>query len=101
MAFWRGTTQEVAAAANIPGARGYAVSWTDSAGSFWLLGGYGLASTTSVGDLNDLWKFSAGQWTWVSGSNQTNQLGTYGAQGVAYPANIPGARSSASSWIDP
>jgi hypothetical protein len=94
-------TQGTPAATNTPGARGYAVSWTDATGNFWLLGGYGLASATSAGDLNDLWKFSNGQWTWVSGSNQANQLGTYGTQGIPYPANIPGARDSAANWIDP
>jgi N-acetylneuraminic acid mutarotase len=94
-------TQGIAAAGNIPGARSNAASWTDASGNLWLLGGNGLASTTSTGDLNDLWKFSNGQWTWVGGSNQINQLGTYGILGVAYPANVPGSRDSASSWIDP
>jgi N-acetylneuraminic acid mutarotase len=93
-------TEGVAAAANTPGARTNAVSWTDATGNFWLFGGGGYTSATSAGDLNDLWKFSAGQWTWVSGSNQIGQFGTYGTQGVAYPANQPGARDSASSWID-
>jgi N-acetylneuraminic acid mutarotase len=94
-------TEGVAAATNVPGARTSAVTWTDASGNLWLFGGGGYTSATSAGDLNDLWKFSAGQWTWVSGSNQIGQLGTYGTQGVAYPANIPGARDSASSWIDP
>jgi N-acetylneuraminic acid mutarotase len=45
--------------ANIPGARSYSISWTDSSGSLWLFGGLGYDSSDSAryGDLNDLWKF--------------------------------------------
>jgi N-acetylneuraminic acid mutarotase len=39
-------------------------------------------------------------WTWVSGSNTVNAQGDYGTLGVADPANVPGARSNAISWID-
>src|SRR4030042_1652744 len=39
-------------------------------------------------------------WTWVSGSNEVFQAGTYGTQGVTAPSNVPGARRSAASWID-
>ena len=94
-------TEGVPALGNVPGARGSAVGWTDASGNLWLFGGSGLASTTTAyGDLNDLWKFSSGEWTWVSGSNQLGHLGTYGTQGVAYPPNIPGGRDSSVSWID-
>ena len=41
-----------------------------------------------------------GQWTWMSGSNTTNQAGTYGTKGTPDPANIPGARSFSASWTD-
>jgi hypothetical protein len=40
-------------------------------------------------------------WTWVSGSDTANALGVYGTKGVPAPANVPGARGAASSWIDP
>jgi hypothetical protein len=93
-------TQGVAASGNIPGSRNSAVSWTDASGNFWLFGGQGLDSTGAFGDLNDLWKYSAGQWTWVSGSNLVNQQGAYGKQGTASPNNFPGARDSAVSWTD-
>ena len=54
----------------------------------------GLATTQRghTGYLNDLWKYSAGEWTWMSGSNVVNQEGTYGTQGTAAAGNIPGAR---------
>jgi len=85
---------------NVPGARNGAVSWRDTAGNFWHFGGSGIDSTGASGGLNDLWKYSAGEWTWVSGSNVANQQGTYGTQGMADPNNVPGARGNSVSWID-
>ena len=83
-----------------PGARWDAVSWIDAAGNLWLFGGNGFDSTGLFASLNDLWKYQAGQWTWMSGSNLASQSGTYGTQGVAAPGNVPGARSLAVSWHD-
>ena len=34
-----------------------------------------------TGYLNDLWKYSAGQWTWMGGSNVVNQAGRTGLRG--------------------
>jgi hypothetical protein len=93
-------TLGTAAAGNAPGARGSAVSWKDAAGNFWLFGGYGYDSAGATGDLNDLWEYSAGQWTWMGGSNVVAQKGTYGTKGTAAAGNVPGARSSAVSWTD-
>src|ERR1035437_113432 len=92
-------TQGTAASGNVPGARCFAVSWTDAAGNFWLFGGDGFSTGTS-GALNDLWKYSAGEWTWMGGANVVNQPGTDGTQGTAAPGNIPGARGNAVSWTD-
>ena len=94
-------TMGTAAPLNAPGARWEAVSWIDAAGNLWLFGGNGFDSTGTFASLNDLWKYQAGQWTWMSGSNLASQSGTYGTQGVAAPGNVPGARSLAVSWIDP
>jgi N-acetylneuraminic acid mutarotase len=93
-------TQGIASPANIPGSRSEAVTWIDASGNFWLFGGNGYDSVGGQGDLNDLWEYSSGQWTWVSGSNTAKQPGNYGTKGVAAPANIPGARHHAVSWID-
>ena len=84
----------------LAGGRILAVSCTDAAGSFWLFGGYGLDSGGSKGQLNDLWKYNSGQWTWISGSDLGSQFGTYGTQGVAASSNVPGARQSPVTWID-
>jgi N-acetylneuraminic acid mutarotase len=93
-------TPGVAAAGNIPGARWRAVQWTDTAGNFWLFGGEGESSTAASGILNDLWKFSAGEWTWMGGSNAFDRNGIYGTKGTASPANFPGARYGAANWTD-
>ena len=40
-------------------------------------------------------------WTWVSGSNNSDNLhGVYGDQGVPDINNVPGARSGANGWCD-
>jgi len=93
-------TEGVAAAGNVPGARYSSVSWIDKNGNFWLFGGYGLDSAGNVDSLNDLWKYDGTNWTWVSGSNMVDQIGSYGTQGVAATGNVPGARNSSVSWID-
>jgi hypothetical protein len=78
------------------------LSWTDASGKFWLSGGYGLGTATTLGYLNDLWSYNpaAAQWTWVSGASTINQAGTYGTQGTASSSNVPGARDWSISWID-
>ena len=100
-------TQGVASAGNMPGARDSAASWTDSSGNLWLFGGEGYATTSTAGELNDLWEFnpSTKEWTWVSGSNTINAPGVYGTQGVASVSNVPRARGDVSegaplSWVD-
>ncbi len=83
----------------VPGSRDSSVAWTDTSGNLWLFGGYGYASTSTAGELNDLWKFNPGarQWTWVNGGNQINQVGSYGSQPGT--PGMPGARSSANAWF--
>jgi N-acetylneuraminic acid mutarotase len=95
-------TQRAGAAGNSPGARVSAVSWEDTAGNFWLFGGYGYAQVGNVGNLNDLWEynFGAGVWTWISGSSSAAAAGTYGTQGIPALSNAPGAREQATGWLD-
>src|SRR5262249_21019412 len=89
-----------AAAGNLPGARNGGVTWTDSSGNLWLFGGLGYDSAGNYGFLNDLWKYSGGQWTWMAGSNTAGQKGTYGTLRTAAAGNIPGARDGAVTWKD-
>ncbi|MGA7218475.1 MAG: hypothetical protein WBX38_09180 [Candidatus Sulfotelmatobacter sp.] len=96
-------TLGVGAGTNIPGARAFAVSWKDTAGNFWLFGGFGFdsASTDAAGALNDLWEFTTGgQWVWMGGSDLVNPSGTYGTKGTGSTSNIPGGRYYASAYTD-
>jgi N-acetylneuraminic acid mutarotase len=95
-------TLGTAAAGDIPGARANAVSWTDSKGNFWLMGGAGYDSAGNEGNLNDLWKFSpsTGQWAWMSGANTIGQASVPGTLRVPSAGNVPGARNTAVSWTD-
>jgi Galactose oxidase, central domain len=85
-----------------PGARTNAVTWTDSAGNFWMFGGYGYdgQSPAILGYLNDLWEYNGTQWVFVAGSNKANQLGVYGTPGSAASTNLPGGRQEAVGWAD-
>jgi N-acetylneuraminic acid mutarotase len=95
-------TLGVAAPGNVPGQRKYSLSWIDTLGNLWLFGGQGYDSRNVIGNLNDLWKFSpaTGQWTWMSGSSFTDQVGVYGTQGTAAPANTPSALLIPVCWTD-
>jgi N-acetylneuraminic acid mutarotase len=95
-------TKGTADPANVPGARQVPVSWADSNGKLWLFGGYGLDSVGGHSYLNDLWQYDPAslEWTWISGSNTVAQVGIYGTKGTAAPANVPGGRTGAVSWVD-
>lgn len=87
-----------------PGARWSPASWTDNSGNFWLFGGFGYDKNGQLGLLNDLWKFTGGNWVWVSasvtGSDTINHNGVYGAQGTKAATNTPGSRQTAAAWKD-
>ena len=83
-----------------PGARTNAVSWTDASGNFWLFGGFGKDGAGTLGFLNDLWEYTGGAWTFISGSSLANQIGIYGTPGVASGTNAPGGRQEAVGWAD-
>ena len=94
-------TLGVAAPGNVPGARDFSNTWSDSAGNFWLFGGEGRDVNGSLVYLNDLWKYGAstGLWTWVNGPNKGfSGGGVYGTQGVAAAGNVPGQRKYSVSW---
>lgn len=88
------------AATNVPGGRETSASWLDNSGNFWIFGGFDLDSKGNPAALNDLWEFTAGQWTWKNGANVINQTGVYGTLGVAAATNVPGARWSSAAWTD-
>ena len=88
---------------NVPGNRISPSGWIDASGNLWLFAGWGIDPTLPypfLGTFNDLWRYSAGEWTWMSGSEISDQTGVYGTKGSASAATVPGARSSAANWID-
>ena len=100
-------TLGTASAANIPGSREDAMSWTDKSGNLWLFGGAGTDSAGSVGFLNDLWEFNpaTSQWTWMGGGSVLGcancaGLATYGTLGTPAAGNIPGGRDNSAIWTD-
>jgi len=93
-------TQGVADPANVPSPRQGGASWIDKSGNFWLFGGLGLNAIGMGELLNDLWEYSNGQWTWVSGSNMGAGAGVYGTIGVPSVTNIPGSRQIEANWQD-
>lgn len=100
-------TLGTAAATNVPGGREQVSSWVDASGTVWIFGGEGIDALGVTGELNDLWKFDGDQWTWMGGSDTVGAgiifggpSGVYGTRGTADPANVPGGRYGASSWMD-
>ena len=93
-------TKGIGAPDNVPGSRDSVVGWIDASGDLRIFSGEGYDSAGTLNDLNDLWNYSAGEWTWISGSNVANQPGTYGTKGVAAPDNIPGARHGSAGRSD-
>lgn len=94
-------TLGVAHVNNNPGGRHQAVTWTDAQGNLWLFGGQGIDSS-SLGLLNDIWKYNvtSNQWTWMKGDYTVNEQGIYGTQGIPGATNKPGARRGAIGWTD-
>jgi hypothetical protein len=84
-----------------PGSRYSATGFADPSGNFWLSGGQGIDSVGNQGLLNDLWEFSNGSWTWVSGSDTANASPSYPTTNGTFSAsNVPGARQNSTSWFD-
>ena len=95
-------TFSVSATANTPGGREAPGFWSPGSGKLILFGGTGVGSTAGSGYLNDMWEFDvvSGNWTWINGSNSTQQIGVYGTLGVASASTMPGARNSPACWVD-
>jgi N-acetylneuraminic acid mutarotase len=95
---------------NIPLGRDHAVSWIDSKGNFWLLGGGGavIPDSFSMLDLSDLWEFnpSTNEWALMGGGAQpacgvycsSSPMPVHGVLGVPAPGNNPGTRFGSAGW---
>jgi N-acetylneuraminic acid mutarotase len=95
-------TKGLASSSNIPGARYQGVSWSDSSGCFWLIGGFGNDSVGNGWVLSDIWRYTplTNQWTWMSGSSLVSASGVYNTQGVTSLSSIPGAGVQWGFWHD-
>jgi len=94
-------TKGVAAATNIPPCRWAYCSWTDNNGNFWLFGGTGVNNNTD--SYNDMWKFDplTNNWTWVSGTNLTNQMPAFPTKCVPSTTAYPQGRyENTAAWKD-
>jgi len=89
----------VSAPTNTPGYRSFcSMTWVDTAGDFWLFGGYLLG-----GFYTDMWRYqiSTNEWTWMNGSNISNDPGVFGVQGIPSPLNYPSGRGeNNAAWVD-
>jgi Galactose oxidase, central domain/Kelch motif/Secretion system C-terminal sorting domain len=94
-------TRGTQSSSNVPGSRWGASGMQDASGAFWVFGGTGYATSTTLGDLNDLWSYDPAnnQWTWVGGSNAIDASPTFGTQGVV-GSSSPGGLQGASGWVD-
>jgi N-acetylneuraminic acid mutarotase len=86
--------KNVSASGNNPGGRIGPGSWTDNSGKLWMFGGFGYAASLPGGNLDDLWRYdpATNEWTWMHGTNLSNQFGNYGTKSVASSTNNPGGR---------
>jgi hypothetical protein len=83
-------TSGTPSAGNIPGARWFSTTWTDSSGHLWLFGGGGFDANGNWGSLGDLWEFQP----FATASTPTFSLaaGTYTSiQTVTIADSTPGA----------
>ena len=96
-------TLGIASPNSIPGGREHRVplNRVNGNGPFLMMGGDGYGASTK-GLLNDLWSYSesSNQWTWLSGSNESNAYGSYGSLATLAPSNVPGARMDGVGWVD-
>jgi N-acetylneuraminic acid mutarotase len=96
-------TQGVSDNANKPGSRVQSYTWTDAAGNFWMLGGFGRNTQAIHDNLDEFWKYNpaTNEWTWVRGSVIFyNNAPVYGTKGVPAATNWPGSRRAGVSWTD-
>jgi N-acetylneuraminic acid mutarotase len=86
---------------NKPGGRYAYASWIDNDGNFWIFGGMGYNNDTTIGYLNDLWRYNitSQNWAWMAGSPLINQVGNQGTRGIFDINNQPAGRTHCSYFI--
>ncbi|MCB0362944.1 MAG: hypothetical protein KDD35_09480, partial [Bdellovibrionales bacterium] len=77
-------------------------SWTsDSAGNFYLIAGWGRASSGGEQNLNMLYRFNttSGEWTWLAGTDGGGMQPNWGVMGTSGASNSIGWREGGGMWI--
>lgn len=76
------------------------VSTTTCTEVFWSFGGF--KTITNTESYHDLWLYNltTNKWTWVSGNQNTNYVGSYGALYVPTPTNMISSRGGVAIWSD-
>ena len=86
--------------ADYPASRGFAMTWTDAGGNFWLFGGDQSITTAGSGYAadNELWELdpSSGEWAQMA----ANRPSSWGTMGTPAPGNTPSGRLAAATWTD-
>lgn len=93
--------QGVSSPSNTPGGRRAGVIWRYTNNQILLFGGFGLGSIANTEDeMNDIWVYEEGKWTWISGEMECCTYGMYGIFGVSSTTYSPGSRYGSASWKD-
>lgn len=98
-------TQGTGSTTNIPGSRRggtTSVNRSTSTTQFLFHGGFGFGLSGGAGHLSDLWQFtpSSLEWTYLAGTDQRNEVGSYPATHERVPGSYPGGRSNSAGWTD-
>jgi hypothetical protein len=100
-------TQGVTNVLNTPSARAAYSKWKDSAGNFWMFGGWERYMACPFGNnvpyYNDMWKYDVGsnEWVWINGPDFCGDVGSYSPVCFTSPTNLPVSRmESRSCWVD-
>ena len=95
-------TQGTPSTTATPGARIGAATCSDGSGNLWSFGGGTIDHLPADGVYDDLWELAPGkaEWTWLSGSQQLDQPGSYGTKGIGAATNNPPSRSNGVCWVD-
>jgi N-acetylneuraminic acid mutarotase len=93
-------TQGIPDAANTSGAKSFASGWVDSAGRFWLFGGWGNSTLVDQNLLSELWMYDPAGQAWARVNWSSTYPPEFGAIGVPAASNTPGGRQYGMTWTD-
>jgi len=83
-----------------PGSRRNSANFYDRVGNYWMFGGYGCGES-SIGELNDMWKWdvTASKWHYIGGSKNPGGSVLYSGESMT-STQWPNGRDGAAGWYD-